>query len=428
MNPHRTIPTLILAALVCATSSSQAAESHSFTLTVSAGKHNRANVPVRVLVDVPKKLSEVTTAAVTDADGKRTTAKVTAPSLLAKMNDPAEGCVGRELHFVLPKLQAGQSQTLSATISPDVPPSLELFRWTETEGRYTELSFGKRPVLRYMHEKLDESTAARREETYKVFHHVFDPTGETVVTKGPGGRYSHHRGLFYGFNKVNYVTEDGKAQSCDIWHCRNAHQSHLETLAKEEGPVLGRHRVLVGWHGPDKQIFAKEERELSVYNTPGGTLIEFASRLRPNEGVAQIKLDGDPQHAGFHFRASDEVASQTSKQTYYLRPDGKDKLGATRNWPGNRQHVNLPWNAMSFVVGGQRYTCCYIDRPQNPKEARFSERDYGRFGSYFQYDLSSEKTLDLNYRIWLQSGEMNEEQVHSLSNDFVEPTIAKIET
>ena len=30
--------------------------------------------------------------------------------------------------------------------------------------------------------------------------------------------------------------------------------------------------------------------------------------------------------------------------------------------------------AISFVLGDQRYTGVYIDRPDNPKPARFSER------------------------------------------------------
>jgi len=72
-----------------------------------------------------------------------------------------------------------------------------------------------------------------------------------------------------------------------------------------------------------------------------------------------------------------EVSEKTSKQTYYLRPTGQDKFGATRNWPGNKDHVNLAWDAMSFVIADQRYTVAYLDRPDNPKEARFSERVFG---------------------------------------------------
>jgi hypothetical protein len=113
--------------------------------------------------------------------------------------------------------------------------------------------------------------------------------------------------------------------------------------------VLGRHRVVISWHGKDA-AFAEEERELTVYNVPGGHLIEFASRLRSPSG--RVRIDGDPQHAGFQFRAHNDVDAFTALQTIFVRPDGVGKPGETRNWdPQTRQGpVNLPWNAMSFVL------------------------------------------------------------------------------
>ncbi|MEK6234369.1 MAG: PmoA family protein, partial [Planctomycetales bacterium] len=330
------------------------------------------------------------------------------PSLLADKKTEAELC------FVLPELKAGKSLKLTATFSDQPADAAKSFAWTDTEGKFAVLGFGNQPALKYMYEAIDPS---RREETYKVFHHVYDPSGERVLTKGPGGKYTHHRGVFFGFSKISY--DEGKKR-VDTWHCKgDAHLSHEGFLASEAGPVLGRHRAAVDWHGIGKEVFAKEQRELTVYKAPGGWLIEFASRLVPVAGP--VRLDGDPQHAGFQFRADNEVAAKTAKQTYYLRPDGKGKLGETRNWPGQKDHADLPWNAMSFVLGEQRYTCCYLDRPSNPKEARFSERDYGRFGSYFQYDLTEKKPLEVNYRLWIQRGEMDGEQVGALRDNFVAP-------
>jgi hypothetical protein len=184
--------------------------------------------------------------------------------------------------------------------------------------------------------------------------------------------------------------------------------------------------VAIDWHGINKEVYAKEDRELAAYNVPGGTLIEFASRVRTVGGP--IQLDGDPQHAGFHFRAAQEVAEKNKGQTYYLRPDGKGKPGETRNWdPKSKMGpVNLPWNAMSFVVGGQRYTAVYLDNPANPKEARGSERDYGRFGSYFEYEIKPDRPLMVRYRVWLQAGEMKPEQPVALAADFVEPVEVEV--
>ncbi len=76
---------------------------------------------------------------------------------------------------------------------------------------------------------------------------------------------------------------------------------------------------------------------------------------------------------------------------------------------------------MSFVLGGKRYTAAYLDRPSNPKEARYSEREYGRIGSYFEAVANVEKPLRVAYRIWLQDGQMTGPQVAALDDNFVEP-------
>jgi hypothetical protein len=276
-----------------------------------------------------------------------------------------------------------------------------------------------------MYQAFDDSTLEKRFLTYKVFHHLFNPAGDRLVTNGPDGhspydskriKYPHHRGIFYGFNNCSY---EGVPRA-DLWHCQgDNYQSHAGFVAQEAGPVVGRQQVAINWHGKGKEVFVTEVRELGVYNLPGGQLVEFASQLTSK--VGKVKLDGDPQHAGFQFRAHNEVADKTAGQTYYLRVDGKGAPGQTTNWPGDKKQVNLPWKAMSIVLGDTRYTAAYLDKPTNPKESRFSERDYARFGSYFVYQLEADKPLSVSYRLWFQEGEMTLEQVSALSTDFVEP-------
>jgi hypothetical protein len=65
---------------------------------------------------------------------------------------------------------------------------------------------------------------------------------------------------------------------------------------------------------------------------------------------------------------------------------------------------------MSFVVQGRRYTALRASHPDNPGESRGSERDYGRFGDYFEYDLTPDKPLRLRYRIWVQEGDMTPQE------------------
>src|SRR6185503_12662053 len=382
----------------------------SFEFTLSAGKHERNNVPVRIPVTRAQLGNEgIASVTLTTADGHPLSAQLTRSSLTGTLT---------ELHFILPHLAAGESVRLKATPSARWVENKEVFVWRDQPGHHTDLVLGERKLVTYHYERLDESTPASRIRTYKVFHHVYSPNGYRILTGGlnedPKVHSPHHRGIFYGFNRITY----GDGKRADTWHCIDgAFQQHERFLGSEQGPVLARHRAEISWHGADA-TFAQEERELTVYNVPGGHLIEFASRLRTASG--RVRIDGDPQHAGFQFRAHNDVDAYTTNQTIFIRPDGVGKPAETRNWdPQTRKGpVNMPWNAMSFVLGEKRYTVAYLDRPENPKEARFSEREYGRFGSYFEYTIEKDKPLTVNYRLWIQEGLMQPEEVAALSNNF----------
>lgn len=386
------------------------ADAIEFKLTVTGGDRDAYNVPVQVPLDI-----DIDTPFVAISNGDYNfMGQISEPGLLADSDKPV-------LTFILPSLEEKEETTLYVkTVSNG--EATRGFMYDDNEGKFNELSFGDRPVLRYMYEALDKSSPKRIGETYKVYHHVYDPTGSRFVTKGAGGKFPHHRGLFFGFNRISYG--DHKA---DIWHCKKGeHQLQKDVLKQVAGPVVGRQLLAIDWYGQHNDVFIKEQRELTAYNVDGGLLIEFATELTSQVGA--VRLDGDPQHAGFQFRGSQDIPDKTAHLTYYLRPDGKGEPGKFRNWSDkkndseqNLKHINLPWLAQSFVLDDKRYTCCYIDHPNNPKPARFSERDYGRFGSYFEYDLTADKPLKLNYRIWLQEGEMTVDEVNQISQSFVSP-------
>lgn len=408
-----------------------AAPAQMLKITIEGGKTDFKRVPIRVPLSLSAR--EAKSDAAELSDGKRSyLGQLTDPGIVS---DAAEekSKIRRDLHFVLPDLKAGAKLTLDCTLLGTGGAS-PTFEWRDNKDGSTTLSLrtksaAARPVLRYMHKAYDPSTPDTRDKTYKVFHHLYDPTGERLVTNGGHTdpykdekklHFPHHRGIMFAFNKINYGPDLKK--SADTWHAKpkDTHQAHEKVLSEEAGPVLGRHRVLIAWHGADKEVFAREERELTAYQVEGGTLIEFATRLKTTGG--RVKLDGDPQHAGFQFRAANEVADKASaSQTYYLRPWGKGEPGKEVNWPGDKRQVNLDWHVLSFVLGKSRYSVAYVDHPSNPGEKRYSERTYGRFGCYFEHELTEDRPLVLNHRLWLQEGEMTAEGAQALRDAFTQP-------
>ena len=318
---------------------------------------------------------------------------------------------------------------LAAALSPLTLTAADGFSWKDTPGKHADLSYDGTPVARYVYERIDLSSPERREETYKPFHHVYDAAGENFLTKGPGGKFTHHRGIYFGFSKCRF-TKNGKEISVDTWHCKagkgdqpGAHQTHETFLSQEADADSAVQKALIHWHDNEGEVFAIEERELTFTKADDGALVvDFTSTVTPQ--VEKLTLDGDPQHAGFQFRASNEVAESTAKKTYYLRPKtGKAQPGQTINWSDKNDTEatrDLPWKAMSFVVNGnERYTAVYLDHPANPKPARFSERDYGRFGSYFVKEISPDSPLTVNYRLVIGKGERTAEECEALSEAFL---------
>jgi hypothetical protein len=435
------------AVLVClAAANVGRAQQDALQIDVTTGKDGH-NGPICVPLSIPQewaKFDEASILIITGKDPGKAVGQLTKPGITTESIKPAKkGLVRRDLHLVLPDMPDEKLWTLVVSFNK-TQQQVTRFAWTQKKDEYEELILTRSgtvtPYLRYMNRPYDVSSNDARNKSYKVFHHLYDPAGKRFVTNGGFTNdgvddpkkllYPHHRGIMYGFNKCSYGPE--LKMQADTWHCpaeggkkkvpNAAHVAHEKTLSLENGPVVGRHRVLLGWYGAGDKPFAQEERELTVYNIKGGTLVEFASRLKTTGG--KVRVDGDPQHAGFQFRAANDVSDKKiAAQTYYLRPDGKGKFGETRNWdPKTKQGpVDLPWYAMSFVLDEQRYTTCYLNHPSNPKETRFSERDYGRFGGYFQRDITEEQPLVVNYRLWLQTGEMTGEQAESLRTAFASP-------
>ncbi len=286
----------------------------------------------------------------------------------------------------------------------------------EEPEKHIDFIYKNKKIARYVYEKMDPND---RERTFKPFHYIYQSDGKNFLTKGPGGKFTHHRGIYFGFSKCSVLDSDGARINVDTWHCKRGYQLHEKTIHQNVGNKKATHTVEISWRVEDGTIFATEQRTLSFSILLDDSIqVDFNSKLSTTQ--EEVRLDGDPHHAGLQFRAANEVAGEIKKEIYYIRPsEGKDKKGETKNWPKNKDMTNILWKAQSIVVNQNRYTTLYMDHPGNPKLSYYSERDYGRFGSFFKTSISPGKPLSIKYRLnikklgaFTRGMSINEQSIH----------------
>jgi hypothetical protein len=259
--------------------------------------------------------------------------------------------------------------------------------WSFSDGDgYRDVLLDGKPVLRHM----NAWDPARRNDTFKPYAHVFAFDGKTLLTKGPGGKFTHHRGAFIGWNKSEF---DGK--SFDFWHCKNVERKHSKYVTAEQ-KANGEEAVMVSvtdWPTPEgKTVISEKQTVTSRLLAPGKLQLDFAFELTAPNGP--VKLNGDPQHAGFHYRAAEEV-ERHEKDTRYIRPEGAmDKKSDV--W------ADCAWIVCDFTVEEKRYSVMHMSAPGNPEPSVYSTRAYGRFGNFFTTEVKPGMPLKLNFRLLVE--------------------------
>ena len=234
----------------------------------------------------------------------------------------------------------------------------------------------------------DVSTPARANETYKPYLRIVDPTTGQAITKGPGGTYTHHRGIFFGWMRIGF-----EQQKLDLWSMGSGRQVHTgfkEQVAKDGTAKLV---SLINWNDKKGQLIISEERtmELSPLAAPGFLRVDFSTTVKAEAG--DLQLEADPEHGGVHYRAPQEV---DAAKTEYFFPAAK---------PLPHKDVDYPWVGMNYTLGEKSYGVVQLDHPANPRGTKWSAyRDYARFGAYPHATLKKGETLSLKYRFLISQG------------------------
>ncbi len=272
------------------------------------------------------------------------------------------------------------------------------FRFEEKKGESINCFYGDKPIWRFETPTHDPK---RHTETYKPFLQIYDFEGKNFLTKGAGGKFTHHRGVFFGYNKVK-VGE----KTYDLWHMGGGVRqqfSGISELSYKHSTDVEPFASQIDWQLADGTKVIRESRLWETkHPAPTERQMDFVIKLTSLAGP--LRLDGDLQHAGFHFRAALEVEEHEKDRpaTYILPPDYKgDQKAAEKDAP--------TWGCMLFQVGGKKYGAMMMNHPDNSStklaagggKYQLSTRAYGRFGFFSPYDLVPEKPLSLRYRLYI---------------------------
>lgn len=265
------------------------------------------------------------------------------------------------------------------------------FTFQDTQGKHLDVLQGGKKIARYMYayDTKDKTTSL---ETYKPYLHVFSDDAALMITKGPGGDFTHHRGIFIGWNKLGF---DGKVY--DRWHMKGGEQVHQKFEKTEGGKDSGVFTSVVNWNDSEKQAIVVEKRTMKFQpaEKPGYVLIDFTSEIQSPRG--DVVLDGDPEHAGIQYRPANEVDRSKTLYTYC-----GEKVDLKKD-------KDLAWIGETYTLSNKQYSVVMMNHPENPKGTRISAyRDYGRFGMFPKTEIAKGATKTFRYRFLISTGAMPE--------------------
>jgi len=257
-------------------------------------------------------------------------------------------------------------------------------------------------VARYMH-AFDQSTPELAHETYKPYLHVFDAEGKAPITKGAGGQYTHHRGIFLGFSRLGF-----EGDRFDLWHMKGVEQVHQKFLKQEADEKQAVFTSLVHWNDKDDHPILKERRTFTISKAPAPAYVSITMESTLHAERGDVELKGDPEHAGAQYRPANEV---DRKKTVYTFP-GKNT--------NPKQDKDLMWVGETYTLHGDQYSVVIFNHTENPSGTVFSAyRDYGRFGAYPAFTIKQGDSRTLKYRWLVGQGKMfPTEMIQSSWNDF----------
>src|SRR6476661_2613435 len=150
------------------------------------------------------------------------------------------------------------------------------FELKDAPGDHMDVLLDGKVIARYMYAH-DTSSKERRTDTSKPYLHVFDAEGKAPITKGTGGLFPHHRGIFIGWQKIGYA-----GKTYNLWEMASGDIVHREFANQKADPA-------------DASFTSKTEWDLSQAKdaNAGKKILEEERTMTFRRGPAPFRLQID---------------------------------------------------------------------------------------------------------------------------------------
>lgn len=386
-------------ALVAAITAPAAKPSPSYAVTVTAPSHAYREAPVSVTVDAPRG-----SAAATVWQGS-----TMVPSQARWEGDRAQ------VTWLVRNLKQGDTLRYRLTFEKDARPVPAAGVRMVRTGENLEIRVNDELFTRY-----DTTTGPNK----PYFYPINGPGGKRITRRypletveGESRDHPHHRGMWFTHfivNGVDYWSESPRAGKT----------VHRKYEGIESGPVYGAFRAETEWIAPDGKKPLWDVRDVRVYNTAEGRLMDVTVAVRATEGPVTF---GDEKDGLFGLRLADTMRVKGGMGHMETSTGIKD----AEVW-GKR----APWVDYYGPVDGATVGVAIFDHPQNLRHPTWwHARDYGLFTANpfgihdFEskppktgdYTLPAGETMTFRYRLFFHNGSTAEARIADVWNAFADP-------
>lgn len=256
------------------------------------------------------------------------------------------------------------------------------------------------------------------------FYPIIGPTGAPITrhypmreVEGETRDHIHHRSFWFTHGDVN---------GFDFWSegARAAKTVHAGYEALESGPVFGRLRAKVDWIAPNGEKVCEDIRELRVYATSRGRLMDFDVTVKAGDRPVTF---GDTKEGTLGIRVASSM-DVTKGQGHILNSRGDKDTAA---W-GKRAEWCDYWGPVEGKVVG----IAIMDHPKSFRHPTYWHvRDYGLFAANpfglrdftgdrsanGSYTISAHGAIAFRCRIYLHEGDCEQARVADVAYAFANP-------